>query len=132
MIGYYKNISGETKIIAVLSDSKTSVSHMSLAAGSIIEVSTSLDSYVPHILAKLDGNGRDISSEVIREREAKRVKKIEVAPEEVKPEVKSEEKPIEVSKPEITVETKTQEPPVETPKPEIKTPKHPGRPTKRA
>ena len=66
---YYKNITSETRIIAVLSNNKTSVTHISLAPDARIEVATSLDGYVPHVLAKLDANGRDISYEVVKVRE---------------------------------------------------------------
>lgn len=66
----YKNITEETKIVSLLSDDKASVSSIPLGAGARLEVENSnLDIYVPHILARLDENGNDISHIVLRNQE---------------------------------------------------------------
>lgn len=118
---YYKNITGETKIIAVLSLNKSSVTHMSLAPDARIEVATSLDGYVPHILAKLDADGRDLSYEVVKAREEAKAVVVEKV-EEVKP----INAPVEVPAPAPVTPTATIE---KTPEPvEVKPIVKPGRP----
>lgn len=66
----YKNITSEMHLIGVVNDSGTDVSHMPLAPGAQIEVSnTSLDVYMPHILARILPNGTDITYTVLRRKE---------------------------------------------------------------
>lgn len=65
----YKNITNTTQTLAVVSEDKTSVSHMSVEPGAIIEVNANLDIYVPHILAKLDASDVNISHLVTKARQ---------------------------------------------------------------
>ena len=85
---YYRNITSEVKIIALISPTLTSVSHVSLVPGEKLEVSTNLDLYVPHILGKFDSNNVDISNTVVARRlvneEAKHAKKSEEGKEKTK------------------------------------------------
>lgn len=63
----YKNITPETKILTLLSEDKSSVSSVPLGANSRLEISNNnLDIYVPHILARIDEHGNDISHLVLR------------------------------------------------------------------
>ena len=65
----YKNITDKSQIIAVVSGDKTSVSHMSIAPGSTLELDACIDAYVPHILARIDAMGNDISHLVLDAKE---------------------------------------------------------------
>ena len=63
----YKNITETTQILTLLSDDKTQVTSIPLGAGARVEVSNgNLDIYVPHILARVDENGYDISHTVVQ------------------------------------------------------------------
>lgn len=67
MRNIYKNITENTVILNLLSTDKTSVTSIPLGAGSRVEVENSnLDIYVPHMLARLDESGNDISHSVIQ------------------------------------------------------------------
>lgn len=65
----YKNITNTTQILAIVSEDKTSVSHVSLEPGATLEVNVNLDIFVPHILAKLDAEDVNISHLVIKARQ---------------------------------------------------------------
>jgi len=65
---YYKNISGDTQMIAILSNDGSSISHIPLLSGSNLDVNVSLDHYVPHILHRFNGVGVDISNEIVKQR----------------------------------------------------------------
>lgn len=70
----YKNITEETKILTLLSEDKASVSSVPLGSGARLEISNAnLDIYVPHILARIDDNGNDISHMILRAAEDKPV-----------------------------------------------------------
>lgn len=70
----YKNITEETKILTLLSEDKASVSSVPLGSGARLEISNAnLDIYVPHILARIDENGNDISHMILRAAEDKPV-----------------------------------------------------------
>lgn len=63
----YKNITEETKILTLLSEDKASVSSVPLGPGARLEISNAnLDIYVPHILARIDEHGNDISHLILR------------------------------------------------------------------
>ena len=90
----YKNITNVTQILAVVSEDKTSVSHVPLDPGAVLEVNANLDIYVPHILAKLDASDVNISHLVVKARqEIKEV--VEKIKEEVKEEVKESVEKVE-------------------------------------
>lgn len=93
-MSYYKNITSEVKIIALISPTLTSVSHVSLVPGEKLEVSTNLDFYVPHILGKFDSNNVDISNTVVVNRKHQGEIKDAQKPENIKKESTEDNKEI--------------------------------------
>ncbi len=118
----YKNITNNTQILPIISEDKTSVSHISVEPGGIFEVNVTLDTYVPHILAKLDDLGFNISHLVLKARQEISVV-VEKAEEEFK-KVEEEVKEIIVPAVETSDEVSTEEPKVEEEKAnsEVETP----------
>ena len=66
----YKNITKTLHLLTLVSPQRNSVSHVPLGAGATIELSyPGLDMYLPHILARLDEGGNDITHIVLRQKE---------------------------------------------------------------
>ncbi len=66
----YKNITNQPQLIAVVNESRTDVSHIPLSPGARIELNEpTLDMYMPHILARLNGDGQDITHMILRQAE---------------------------------------------------------------
>lgn len=62
----YQNKSDEPKVVTLVNELKTSISHIPMAAGARLELSyPGLDTFVPHVLARVNENGTDISHTVI-------------------------------------------------------------------
>jgi len=64
----YKNITKTSQLLTLASQQRNSVAHIPLGAGSVIELSyPGLDLYIPHILARIDEGGNDITHIVLRD-----------------------------------------------------------------
>ena len=63
----YKNITATSRLLSLVSQDSHSVSHVPIGAGTTIELSyPGLDLYLPHILARLNEGGQDITHLVLR------------------------------------------------------------------
>ena len=66
----YKNITSIPQLIAVVNESRTDVSHIPLSPGARIELNeATLDMYMPHILARINNDGQDITHMILRQAE---------------------------------------------------------------
>ena len=62
----YQNKSDQSKVVTLVNELKTSISHIPMAAGAKLELSyPGLDTFVPHVLARVNEQGTDISHTVI-------------------------------------------------------------------
>lgn len=88
----YLNNTNQTRIITLVSENRSSASHITIAAGSKIELSyPGLDAYVPHMLLRINELGQNISylvKPVITEKTRLKLAAEAEAKKEVKEEVK--------------------------------------------
>ena len=70
----YKNITAKSVLLSLASENKHSVSHVPIGPSSTIELSyPGLDLYLPHILARMNESGIDITHLVLRASEDAKV-----------------------------------------------------------
>ncbi len=100
----YENRSDVAHVVTLVSENKSSISHIPMGPNARLELSyPGLDVYVPHWLRRVNDAGMDISASIVASRELAPAKPIEVK-EPLKTEVKEMEKE---SKKEVKPEKKT-------------------------
>jgi hypothetical protein len=63
----YKNITKSLQTLTLVSAQRNSVTHVHIGPGSTIDLNyPGLDQYMPHILARLDEGGNDITHKILR------------------------------------------------------------------
>ncbi len=97
----YENRSDVAHVVTLVSENKSSISHIPMGPKSRLELSyPGLDVYVPHWLRRVNDAGMDISATIVANRELNLAK-----PVEVKEPLKEMEKEI---KKDVKAETKTE------------------------